>query len=209
MQLESIVLLPQLLSPLPRIISQGPGQGMPQLPGANSIPSAAPGWRAGWLLLHGQRRGGRGWEKRHISLPDPYQPGAGVNLAAPRGHFPSSDSPRLCSSLASLICLLHLLAPPTGRKWHVPNPAAGNPCYRARKHLAASLFREKATKEKKSMEKAQNKAIWNASTPKFSEVFLASSFELKETAVQTPAAEETGGGSQHPHIFIALFLKLP
>lgn len=33
------------------------------------------------------------------------------------------------------------------------------------------------------MEKAQNKAIWGASTSKFSEIFLASSFELKETAV--------------------------
>lgn len=96
MQLESIVLLPQLLSPPPTITSQGAGWEMPQLPGTNS---PAPGWGAGWLLRHSRWRGGRGWEKRNISLPDPEQPGAGVHLAVPRGQFPSSDSAGLCSSL--------------------------------------------------------------------------------------------------------------
>lgn len=130
--------------------------------------------------------------------------------------FPGVSSPALTQPGSAHPCwppppLASLPAPPMGNKQHVPNPVTGNPCYRAEKHLAASLLRDKATKgkKKKKMEKAQKKAIWDASTPRFSEAFLASSFELKETAVRTLAAGETGGGSQHPHIFIALFLKPP
>lgn len=72
---------------------------------------------------------------------------------------------------------------PAGNKWHVPNLADGTSCDRAGKHPLASLHKEKATRVKKTTEKDQNKAIRDTSTHKFPKVFLAPSFELKETAV--------------------------
>lgn len=179
-----------------RASSRGPGWGMSQ----QTAPSRQ--LRAGDQdgSCHGEEV--VGGKKRNISLLDPEQPRVGVNLAAPKGQLPSSDSARLCSSSSSSIQPPHTSH---GEQTAHPKPLR---CYRGGKHLATSLLREKATKKKSSIEKkAQNKAIWDAGTPKFSKVFLASSFALKETAVQTLAAAETGGGSQH--IFIALFLKPP
>jgi len=91
-----------------------------------------------------------------------------------------------------------------------PKPHCWKPLLQSKEAPGSLFVQGECNQEvKKSTEKSQNKVIWDASISKFSAAFLASSFELKETAVQTLAAGETGGGSQHPHVFIALFLKPP
>lgn len=160
---------------------------MPQLPGATVLSWAAPAWRedGSCVMASGEEAVGG----RSVSPPAREQPGAGVNLAAPRGHFSSSDSAGLCSSLVSLPAPSsssssgQLLCASHGERTACPKPCCWKPLLQSREAPGSLFAQGESNKGGKNMEKAQNKAIWGASTPKFSEVLLASSFELKETAV--------------------------
>ena len=161
---------------------------MPQLPGANVFLSVAPGWRARWLLRHGPWKRGGGWEKRSVSLLDREQPRAGVNLAAPRGHFPSSDSAGLCSSLLSPPAPSSSSGQPLhtshGQQMTCPKAHCWKPLLQSRE-APGSLFAQGDSNqgEKKAWKKLRIRQFGMPAPPKFSEVFLAPSFELKETAV--------------------------